>query len=158
MEVKIRQGSKTDFNAVFEVNQLAFGQDNGAKLVNLLRNSSAFIPELSLVATQGKKIIGHILFTKIQIVNSVSKTESLALAPMAVNPEFQNKGIGRQLVQHRIRKARELQYQSIIVLGHTNYYPRFGFLPADKWNIKAPYDVPSNVLWRLNLRQTDLKM
>jgi len=152
MEVKIRQENKDDFNTVFEVNKLAFGQENEANLVDLLRNSNAFIPELSLVATFDNKIVGHILFTKIKIINNdKNEVESLALAPMAVRPEFQNKGIGEQLIRRGLDKAKELQYKSVIVLGHEHYYPKFGFVPADKWNIKSPYDLPTNVFMALEL-------
>jgi putative acetyltransferase len=142
MKAKIRQESKDDFSEVFEVNKLAFGQDNEANLVELLRKSNAFIPELSLVATLDNKIVGHILFTKIHIVNDYkSIMESLALAPMAVRPAFQNKGIGGQLIRQGLEKAKELQYQSVIVLGHKDYYPRFGFEPAMNWNIKCPFNI-----------------
>ncbi|HLV45584.1 MAG TPA: N-acetyltransferase [Flavobacterium sp.] len=158
MKVNIRQENKDDFNAVFEVNKFAFGQDNEANLVELLRQSNAFDPELSLVATLGNKIVGHILFTKIRIVNDDKiEIESLALAPMAVKPEFQHKGIGGQLIKHGLDKARELQYKSVIVLGHENYYPKFGFVPADKWKIKPPYDVPTNVFMALELVTDGLK-
>ena len=85
----IRQENKADFNDVFKVHQLAFGQNNEANLVDLLRHSNAFIPELLLVATFETKVVGHILFTKIKIINDYkSITESLALAPMAVRPNF----------------------------------------------------------------------
>ena len=158
MRVNIRQENTDDFNTVFEVNKLAFGQDNEANLVDLLRKSNSFIPELSLVAILDNKIVGHILFTKIQIENEdKSKTESLALAPMAVRPEFQNKGIGGQLIKHGLEKARELQHKSVIVLGHEHYYPKFGFVPADKWNIKSPYDVPRNAFMALELVTDGLK-
>lgn len=158
MEVNIRQENKDDFTVVFEVNKIAFGQDNEAKLVELLRQSNAFIPELSLVATWDNKIVGHILFTKINIVNDEkSETESLALAPMAVRPEFQHKGIGGQLIQRGLDKAKELHYKSVIVLGHEHYYPKFGFVPADTWNIKSPYVVPTNVFMALELVTDGLK-
>ena len=158
MEVKIRQENKDDFNAVFEVNTLAFRQENEAKLVALLRNSNAFIPELSLIAASDNKIVGHILFTKIKIIiDEKNETESLALAPMAVRPEFQNKGIGGQLIKCGLAKAKELQYKSVIVLGHEHYYPKFGFVPAEKWNIRSPYDIPTNVFMALELVPGGLK-
>jgi len=152
MKVHIGQENKDDVKAIFEVNKLAFGQTNEANLVELLRRSKAFVPELSLVATCEGKVIGHILFTKIKIVNDDnSETESLALAPMAVRPEFQHRGIGSQLIKHGLDKARELHYKSVIVLGHEHYYPKFGFVPADRWNIRSPYDVPTNVFMALEL-------
>ncbi len=158
MKITIRQENKEDFASVFEVNKLAFAQEGEAKLVDLLRKSSAFIPELSLVAIIGNTIIGHILFTKIKIVaNTKNETESLALAPMAVIPAFQQQGIGAQLIKSGLTKARELQYPSVIVLGHEHYYPKFGFVPASKWNIQSPYNVPANVFMALELLPDGLK-
>ncbi len=158
MKVKIRQENKGDFDAVFEVNKLAFGQGTEANLVGLLRQSKAFVPELSLVATLDNKIVGHILFTKIQIVNDDnSETESLALAPMAVRPEFQHKGIGAELIKHGLDKARELKHKSVIVLGHEHYYPKFGFVQAAKWNIKSPYEVPASAFMAIELVSDGLK-
>ena len=85
------------------------------------------------------------------------KFESLALAPIAVRPEFQQKGIGGQLIKSGLNKARELKYKSVIVLGHKHYYPKFGFEPVDKWNIKAPFDVPADFFMGLELVKDGLK-
>ena len=158
MNIQIRQEYKDDFKAIDEVNNSAFGQDNEAKLVGLLRNTDAFVPELSLVAILDNKIVGHILFTKIKIKDSnQNEFDSLALAPLAVRPEYQRKGIGAQLIQSGLEKARELNFKSVIVLGHEHYYPKFGFAPADQWNIKAPFDVPDNVFMGLELIENGLK-
>ena len=158
MNVKIRREKKDDFKEVSEINTLAFGQKNEAILVDHLRNSDAFVPELSMVATIDSYIVGHILFTKIKIIDSnQNEFNSLALAPMAVRPAFQKNGIGGQLIRTGLDEAREMDFESVVVLGHEHYYPKFGFVPADKWKIKAPFDVPSNVLWDLNLLLTDLK-
>ncbi len=152
MEAYIRQENAEDFKEVYEINTLAFGQENEARLVDLLRNSNAFVPELSLVAEIDNVLIGHILFSKIQIVDKDNTGfESLALAPMAVRPGFQHNGVGGQLIRSGIDRARALGYKSIIVLGHEHYYPRFGFTPAGKWNIKAPFDVPADVFMALEL-------
>ncbi len=155
--IEIRQEKTSDYTQVFSLNRNAFGQDNEAKLVDALRSSGNFIPELSLVALLNGEIVGHILFTKIVIRSDTGNTyESLSLAPMAVYRSFQKKGIGSRLVKAGLRKATELGYTSVIVLGHENYYPRFGFKPASRWDIKAPYDVPDNVCMALELVRNSL--
>lgn len=159
MEVFLRQEINSDFPEVYDLNLLAFGEKTEANLVNALRkNQDAFIPKLSIVATKENKIVGHILFTKIKIKNNFGGTHnSLALAPMAVLPEHQKQGIGGQLITKGFTIAKNLNYKSIIVLGHENYYPKFGFRPAKKWNIKSPFKVPSNVFMALELEKDGLK-
>lgn len=158
-QLTLRQEAAGDFERVFEVNKIAFGQDAEAKLVDALRrNAAVFIPELSIVATENDKIVGHILFTKIDIRDDAGNTnESLGLAPMAVLPGMQNKGIGGQLIRKGFEVARRLGFTSVIVLGHESYYPKFGFEPAAKWNIKGPFDVPSNAFMAIELEQDGLK-
>jgi putative acetyltransferase len=158
MNVIIREETEADFSDVYELNKAAFGQDMEARLVELLRNGHAFIAKLSLVATLGDKVVGHILFTKIKIRNDHGiEYDSLALAPMAVKPGLQRQGVGGQLINYGLAKARELGYKSVIVVGHEHYYPRFGFVPAEKWNIKPPFDVPSNVFMGIELVKDGLK-
>lgn len=158
MKILIRPETTADFVAIHELNKTAFGQDNEAKLVDLLRQSDAFIPGLSLVAMLDNDIVGHILFTKIKIKGEQGNIfNSLALAPMAVQPTLQNRGIGGQLIRHGLKTAKALGYQSVIVLGHEHYYPKFGFVPAEKWQIKAPFDVPSNVFMGIELVKDGLK-
>jgi len=158
-EIKLRQETQADFAHIFEINHLAFGQEHEARLVDALRNNRiAFVPELSIVATVNDRIVGHILFTKITIKDDKENlNESLALAPVAVRPEFQKRGIGGQLIRHGFETAKVLGFKSIIVLGHEHYYPKFGFEPAVKWDIKAPFDVPSNVFMALELVTNGLK-
>jgi putative acetyltransferase len=158
MNLKIRQETKDNFNEISEVNRLAFGRDNEAKLVNQLRYSDAFVPGLSLIATIDDKIVGHILFTKIKIVSDEgNEFDSLALAPITVRPEYQRKGIGGHLIRAGLEKAKESGFKSVILLGHKHYYPKFGFVPADKWDIKPPFDVPADVFMGLELVENGLK-
>ncbi len=158
MNVEIRQEKKGDFKEVYRLNSLAFGQKNEAELVDLLRNSDVFVRELSLVAAIDGKIVGYILFTKIKIIDvQQNKFDSLALAPMAVLPTLQKKGIGGQLILAGLDKARQLNFKSVIVLGHEHYYPKFGFGPAEKWHIKAPFELPKNVFMGLELVVDGLK-
>ncbi len=158
-QLLLRQEQHFDHKDVFELNCLAFGQENEAKLVAALRNNSeTFVPELSIVASQNNKVIGHILFTRIVVQNNNGTTHySLALAPMAVIPELQKQGIGAQLIKHGLKVAKVLGYGSVIVLGHEHYYPKFGFQPAANWGIKAPFEVPTECFMAIELEKDALK-
>jgi putative acetyltransferase len=158
-KIIIRQETQGDFKEVFEVNRGAFGQDNEARLVDALRNNAiVFVPELSLVATDNNKIVGYILFTKINIEDDNGKTnESLALAPLSVRPEMQKSGIGGQLIREGLEVAKKMGFKSVIVLGHQHYYPKFGFEPAYKWHIKPPFEVSANVFMAIELVKDGLK-
>jgi len=157
MKLTIRPEKPEDISSIYALNKRVFGQDNEARLVDALRKSDVFIPELSLVAEMNDEIVGHILFTRLKIVSqSGIKFESLALAPMAVSQDRQRQGIGTALVTHGLAKAKELGFDSVIVLGHKEYYPRFGFVPSSRWNIKAPFDVSDAVFMALELREGSL--
>ena len=150
--IEISPERQRDADAIYAVNAEAFGRDSESMLVDLLRNSDSFIPELSLVARMGDNIVGHILFTKVRIAgNDGSEYESLALAPMSVSPGYQHQGIGTALVNTGLERARQLGYKSVIVLGHESYYPRFGFTPASQWNIGAPFEVPELAFMAMEL-------
>ncbi len=149
--IEIRQEKATDYPAVYDVHTNAFGRKDEARLTDRLRLSNVFVPELSLVAFLDNELVGHIMFTQVAIVDNDKETVSLSLAPMAVIPAMQRKGIGCLLVNRGLSKARELGYESVIVLGHREYYPRFGFEPTSKWGIKAPFNVPDHVFMGLEL-------
>ena len=157
MLITIRQEHPADFQSVYQIHKLAFGQESEAKLVDALRHSDAFIPELSLVAELDNQLLGHILFTKIKIVNKEKETESLALSPMAVRADFQKQGIGGQLIREGLKRAAQFGFESVIVLGHAGYYTKFGFEATTKWNIRAPFDVPSEVFMGIELIPHALK-
>lgn len=147
--VHIRQERPEDYQWVVELTERAFKTmpySNGREgmLVHHLRKSSSFIPELSLVAEYEGKVVGHILFTPIHIDNGNQQFTSLVLAPVSVLPEFHNKGIGSQLINAGHQKAKELGYGSAILVGHPEYYPRFGYQPCVNRNIKSPIALPSD--------------
>lgn len=137
----IRQETAADIPAISEVIRIAFagaehtdGQEH--LLVSALRASRAFIPELSLVAVE-QQPVGHVLFTKAR----VNGTEVLALAPLAVLPAFQRRGIGLALIRRGHEIARGLGYPYAVVLGHAQYYPKAGYVPASRYGIRAPFPV-----------------
>lgn len=160
MEIKLRQENKNDFESVFHLIEKAFEKEEYSDhkeqfLVERLRKSEAFIPELSIVAESEGKIVGHILFTKLKVVNDADSFESLALAPVSVLPEFQGKGIGAKLILYGHEIAKELGCKSVILLGH--YYPRFGYELCEKYNIKMPFDVPAENCMAIALTENGLK-
>lgn len=153
MNIGIRQEKTEDYIAVEAVVQQAFANveisdQTEHELVARLRNSDAFIPELSLVAVMGLEVVGHILFSRA----AIGQSETLALAPVSVLPEHQNKGIGGALIKEGLKRAKDLGFGSLIVLGHPGYYPKFGFKKASLWGIKAPWDVPDEVFMAMELR------
>jgi predicted N-acetyltransferase YhbS len=143
MNIQIRPEHKNDISSISMINDMAFGQETEGDLIVNLRKNRNFIKDLSLVACMGNEIIGHILFSKIIIKNDTEEFESLALAPMAVIPEFQGMGIGSQLLTRGLEKAAKLGFESVIVLGHETYYSRFNFTPASQFHITCPFEVPN---------------
>lgn len=131
--------------------ELTEGEPTEHILVNRLRMAETFVPELSLVARNDQGILGHILLSEIHIVGGKSECISLAMAPVSVHPEFQGLGIGSALIDEAILKAKELGYGSVIVLGHPEYYPRFGFQSTANWQIQAEFEVPEEALMGLEL-------
>lgn len=159
--MKIRQENKNDYKEVFHLIEEAFRKveftDHKEQfLVERLRNSDAFIPELSLVAEIDSKIVGHILLTKLKIRDKSKEFNSLALAPVSVLPQFQGKGIGGKLILEAHKTAKELGYKSIILLGHEKYYPKFGYKQADKFGIELPFEVPKENCMAIELIENGL--
>lgn len=161
MKIKIRQENPNDYPKVFKLIEEAFRTMEHSDhkehfLVERLRKSDAFIPELSLVAEIDNEIVGHILLTKLRIENEFESFESLALAPVSVKPEFQGKGIGSRLITESHTIAKRLGYTSIILLGHESYYPRFGYDSTSKYGITMPFDVPEENCMIVSLSENGL--
>jgi predicted N-acetyltransferase YhbS len=134
--LEFRREDNSDRDQIYRIHQNAFQRDDEAQLVEKLRKNNQFNPNLSFVALVDKKIIGHILFTPIQI--SSKSISSLALAPISILSEYQRQGIGSQLIEYALNQLKSQGFPSVIVLGHEHFYPKFGFLPAKKYNIQAP--------------------
>jgi putative acetyltransferase len=121
----IRHETEADRDAIWDVNHQAFGGDAEADLVNALRDDG--FAAVSLIAEVDGEVVGHIMFSTITIHTEKHAVESLSLAPMAVLPRFQRQGIGSALIEGGIEECRKLSYGSILVLGHPEFYSRFGF-------------------------------
>lgn len=145
----IRKENPSDHHWVTELTEKAFesleiSDHNEGQLVVNLRKAPAFIEELSLVAELNEQVVGHILFTPILIDNGDQHFHSLVLAPVSVLPEFQKQGIGGALIRAGHQKALDLGFQSVILIGHPEYYPRFGYKPASGWGIHTLIPLPSD--------------
>ncbi len=124
-----------------------------ARLVDLLRASDAWVPPLSLVAEDAENgaIIGHLLFSKAVIETASGDVETLALAPLGALPGHEASRAGTHLMRHGLDEARRFGFRSVIVLGHPKYYRRFGFVPASRFGIEAPFPVPDDAWMALEL-------
>lgn len=142
-------------NVIFQAFTYAKHRDGDEQyLVERLRKSAAFQPELSLVAIVGNRVVGHILFSEVQI--GVDHP-SLALAPLSVLPTYQQQGIGSALIRAGHEAALAQGYTSAIVLGDYGYYSRFGYVPASQWHISAPFDVADENFMAIELIPTRLQ-
>lgn len=124
----IRDECSDDFPAVYDINSRAFPTDAEARLVNTLRRKAR--PVVSLVALRDEMILGHIMFSPVQIDEEAAGGRTMGLAPMAVHPDAQRQGIGAKLVQAGLDACRALRTELVFVLGLPEYYQRFGFKPA----------------------------
>ena len=157
--IEIRQENKKDYDEVYNVVKTAFetaehSDGNEQDLVVELRKSKNFIPELSLVAVYDDKIVGYIMFTKLKI----GEYEELTLAPLAVLPEYQKQGIGKELIKEGHKIAKKLGYHYSIVLGSEKYYPKLGYVPASQYGIKAPFEVSNENFMAIKLNDTNLEI
>ena len=152
----IRPERPADHEQVFRVNELAFGQPAEARLVEALRRSPAFIPDLSLIAIEDGPVVGHILFSRVALRSETRVQKALALAPMSVVPARQRAGIGSSLVTRGLADARRLGHSIVIVVGHPEYYPRFGFMPGQPLGIRPPFEVSPGAFMVLELRPNAL--
>jgi putative acetyltransferase len=140
----IRPESRTDHPAIYAVNATAFETAAEATLVRGLRDAGVN-PFISLVAESEQRIVGHILFTPVQVVGARTWS-AIALGPMAVLPNFQRQGIGSGLVRAGLDACRTAGHDVIFVLGHPDYYPRFGFQRMSEFGLTCEFKAPDDVL------------
>jgi putative acetyltransferase len=145
----IRADEPNDFAAVHAVNASAFETLAEANLVDTLRKQAH--PIVSLVAADDKTVVGHIMFSPVSLSGHPG-LNMMGLAPMAVAPGHQRKGIGSALVRAGLEQCRQLGCGAVVVLGHPEYYPRFGFLPSARFGIGCEYEVPEDVFMVLELQ------
>ncbi|MEG3918901.1 N-acetyltransferase [Microcoleus sp. T3_A4] len=151
----IRTEKPEDVEAVGNINIAAFGRKNEANLVDKLR---VIASTFSFVAVQSDRIVGHIFFSPVVVEGKCSRNLSiLGLAPVAVLPNYQRQGIGTLLIQHGLKECGRSGFQAVVVLGHPDFYPRFGFIPASRKSLKCEYDVPDEAFMVLELESGALQ-
>ena len=146
--MQIRPEQAADIAAIHAVNRAAFDSDTEADLVDALREHAD--PIISLVADDGGSIVGHILFSPVTL-SGHADLKIMGLAPMAVRPAEQRRGIGSALVGAGLERCKQLGSGAVVVLGHPGYYPRFDFVPASRFGLACEYDVPDEAFMALEL-------
>ena len=145
--IQVREEQEGDVAAIRELNRLAFGTDQEGNLIDALRAHGGVT--LSLVATLDQRVVGHILFSPA----TINEIAGVGLGPMAVSPEHQRQGIGSKLVEAGTARLKEAGCPFVIVVGHPQFYPRFGFKPASADGIKSEWELPDDVFMALVLDQ-----
>jgi putative acetyltransferase len=140
---------KKDRAAVHALNVSAFETPAEANLVDALRQQAR--PVVSLVAAENFAVVGHIMFSPVKL-SGHSELMIMGLAPMAVAPKHQRKGIGSALVRAGLEQCKKLGCGAVVVLGHPEFYPRFGFSPSASFGIRCEYDVPEEVFMIIELQ------
>ena len=152
--ITVRHEQPEDIAVIHQVVQQAFGQPAEADLVDTLRRNGKAI--FSLVAEDNGRVIGHILFSEVVIEAAAGQWKGIGLAPLAVSPERQNEGIGSLLTEQGLKLCRQAGHPFVVVLGHPEYYPRFGFVSASRFGIKSEYEVRDEVFMIIELREGSL--
>lgn len=154
----IRETAAADHASIVRIQRAAFGQPAEAELTLALLDDPTAVPQLSLLAVDGDAPIGHVLFTRVRIEGHDVLAQ--ILAPVAVLPEHQRRGVGGQLIREGLRILRERDTTLVFVLGHPEYYPKFGFVPdATAQGFAPPYPIAEehrNAWMAIKLREDDV--
>jgi len=147
----IRRESIPDIKGIRALNDLVFQGPAEGTIVDAIRDSCA--DALSLVAVEGDQIIGHIFFSPV-MMDGMKGTEAMGLGPMAVRPEYQRKGIGKALITQGLNELKASGCAVVVVLGHAEYYPKFGFSPAIRYGLKCQWTgVPEDAFMVMFLKK-----
>jgi putative acetyltransferase len=155
--ITVRPETREDERAIDVVHISAFGGEAEAQLVSALRASSEYNRELSLVAELGGRIVDHVLLTRVPVRKGGKEKHLLALGPMSVVPSQSHRGIGSKLIEAAKRLAQEKGYGSIVVLGHPEYYRRFGFVLAKDRQVSCNLPAPEDALTVFEVEQGNLE-
>ncbi|MCK5775864.1 MAG: N-acetyltransferase [Bacteroidales bacterium] len=141
MQIKIKRIKKQDFEEVDMLLKISFEREYAVNMFHKMIETELLIPELTRIARINNQIIGVLISGSAEIKKGKKSIDTISLTMIAVIPAYQNLGIGGELIQNAFDKARSLNYQSVIVMGDEDYYPRFGFKPTTEFNIICPFDI-----------------
>lgn len=145
--MRIAEATVRDLDDVLSVERAAFTEEDVAALVRELVDDPSARPLLSLLARDDRRALGHILFTAARLDGASRDVTVSILAPLAVVPDAQRRGIGGRLIEHGVRLLGESGVEAVFVLGHPGYYPRHGFEPAGRHGFLAPHPVSPDEAW-----------
>lgn len=149
----VRAEAQADHAVVHDINVAAFGGTAEARLIAMLREQAR--PVISLVAEEDATVTGHIMFTPVSLRGFSEPI--MGLAPMAVAPSRQRRGIGSALVKAGLERCKESGAVAAVVLGHADFYPRFGFVPAARLGLKCEFDAPADAFMAIELQEHGLR-
>ncbi|WP_193367126.1 GNAT family N-acetyltransferase [Pelagibius marinus] len=149
--MQIRETSADDLPAVMRLQEAAFGQAEEAELTRAILADPTAAPTLSLLAQDDGKVLGHVLFSRVRLTGPASDCAAAILAPLAVLPEAQGRGVGGRLIEAGLARLRERGVALVFVLGDPAFYNRFGFQAAGRQGLAAPYPIPEEhaEAWRV---------
>jgi putative acetyltransferase len=147
--MRVREEAAGDAAAVRRVNERAFGRPNEADLVEAIRAAGA--ATLSLVAEEDGAVVGHILFSPVEVDSPAGRYAAVALGPMSVPPDLQRRGIGAELVREGLLRLRRAGHRAVVLVGHPNYYPQFGFGDGARFGLRWEVEAPPGVFQVLEL-------
>lgn len=153
--LSIQEETPKDINKIYEINKRAFGEEIEAKIVDALRENDELI--LSLVAKVDNLAIGHIAFSEVKINSGETTHKAIGLGPMAILPEYQRKGYGTKLVEQGLKIISKRDYEIVVVLGHPDFYPKFGFVPSKTYGIQCEFECPPEAFMVKELKPDALK-
>lgn len=152
----IRTELLADYDVVRELYLQVFADSRAVDLVEQLRDAAEYHPDLSLVAVIDNNIVGHIMFSLVNVADDLKRLPALGLMTMAVCPEYQRQGVGTHLLEYGLRRCHQERHHLVIAIGCVEFYPRFGFKKASQHGIYAPFTLADDAFLVLALRPQTL--
>lgn len=156
MQVEIKREKPEDREEVDLLFRLVFEPDGVSPLIKKMRESDIYIPELSRVARINDSIIGIIMYTRGEIIRGRKHIPVIVLSSLAVLPNYQGLGVGAELISNSFDKARRMDFDSVITFGQEDYFAKFGFMPAQDFEITTSLEIADEEFLAIELQESSL--